>query len=307
MHISKFHDKKLFEAVKSGQIIAARSALASGANPDIIDPSTLIPLLHFCASTKRFDILRSLLDAQANIEQHDREGRTLIRRCVEDGLAEGVKILIGHQADLTEKDSVGDYLTHSACARGRKGPGYFEIAKALIDAGALLAVKNQRGETPMHHAARYGGDRMARFIASRSDINSPDVDGHAPIHAAALAMDNEDGVRALIDAKANLDARDRNGQTALHLIANKTKTRPADILVAKILLSAGANAWSRDRDGLTSYDLASVGFQQRREVHQELVALLKPKGTEPPVLSQKNKTDPNAQSQHAGKGKGRGH
>jgi ankyrin repeat protein len=282
MHISKFHDKKLFEAVKSGQLVAAKSALASGANPDISDPSSLMPLVHFCANAKRFDLMRALLEHGADFNQLDKDWRTPIRRCVEDGLYEGVKIFISYRADLTERDSVGDSLLHSACARGRKGMAYFDIAKALIDAGATLIAQNQRREIPLHHAARYGGELMARFIASRSDVNSPDADGHAPIHAAALGMDNEDGVRTLIDANANLDAKDRNAQTALHLIANKPKTRTTDIQVAKLLISSGASTWTRDRDGLTAHDLAAAAFKQRREVHQELVTLLKPKGAEPP-------------------------
>ena len=282
MQIFKFHDKKLFEAVKSGQMVPVTSALASGANPDLIDPATHMPLLHFCANSKRFDIMRALLGSSADFLAKDREGRSLMRRCVEDGLTEGVKILIGHGIDLRETDSVGDSLLHSACARGRKSSAYFEIAKILIDSGALLGAKNHRGEIPMHHAARYAGDRLARYMASRSDLNSADLDGHAPLHAAVLGIDNEEGVRALIDAKAEVNFKDRNGQTPLHLIAGKPKTRPTDIIIAKFLIYSGASLWPRDRDYCTPYDIAKAAFTQRREVHQELVDLLRPKGNEPP-------------------------
>jgi ankyrin repeat protein len=282
MMISKFHDKKLLDAVKSGRLVPARSAIASGANPNVVDPATLMPMVHICASQKQFDILRELLSAEADTRAKDREGRTLLRRCVEYGLAEAVKIVIGHNADLDETDHARDTLLHSACARGRKGISYFDIAKQLIDAGASLSAKNERGEIPLHHAARYGGDRLTRFVASRSDMANADLDGHTPLHAAALGIDNEDGVRALIDAKAVLDAKDRNGQTPLHLIAGKIRTRPTDIAVAKLLLGAGSQPWTRDRDGLTAHELAASGFEQRREVHQELVTCLKPKGIEPP-------------------------
>lgn len=281
MKMSTFFDKKLFEAVKSGQLVAIESAIASGANPNITDPATLLPLVHFAANEKRYDILRALLSGGANPHVKDRDWRTLIRRCVEDGRAEGAKMLIGFGVPLEEVDSVGDTLLHSASARGRKGPVYFAIAKDLIDAGASTTAKNHRGEIPLHHAARYGGDRMSHFIASKSVVNAPDTDGHSPIHAAALGIDNEDGMRALIDAGAAIDARDRNGQTPLHLIGAKPKTRPTDIAVARLLIAAGAALWSRDRDGLTAHDVAAAGFDQRREVHQELVTVLKPSGKEP--------------------------
>ena len=277
-----FHDKQLLESVKSGRLILATSALASGANPNIADPVSLMPLTHFSIHAKRYDLLRALLERGADVEARDRDWRKLLRRAVEDGHHEAVKILIGHGANVNETDSVGDSLLHSACARSRKGPQYFAIAKDLLDAGANPAAKNQRGEIPLHHAARYGGERIARFMAGKSNLNAPDADGHAPLHAAALGIDNEDGVAALLDAGAQIDSRDRNGQTPLHLLGAKPKTRPADINVARALLNAGANPWARDRDGLTPHDVASSAFEQRREVHQELVILLKPKGKEPP-------------------------
>jgi serine/threonine-protein phosphatase 6 regulatory ankyrin repeat subunit A len=277
-----FHDKQLLEAVKNGRLIVATSALASGANPNIADPVSLMPLTHFSVNAKRYDLLRALLEHGADVEARDRDWRRLLRRAVEDGHLEAVKILVGHRANVNETDSVGDTLLHSACARGRKGPAYFAIAKDLLDAGASPAAKNQRGEIPLHHAARYGGERIARFMAGKSALNAPDADGHAPLHAAALGIDNEDGVGALLDAGVELDSKDRNGQTPLHLIAGKPKTRPADINVARTLLAKGSNPWTRDRDGLIAHDVASSGFEQRREVHQELVLLLKPKGKEPP-------------------------
>lgn len=292
MIISKFHDKKLLDAIKIGHLVGVKSAIAGGANPNLLDPATLMPLTHFCATEfpHQPDILRALLEANATLLARDREGRTLIRRCVEEGLVDGVKIAIAHGADLSDVDSMRDTVLHAACTRGRKGSKFFDIARLLIDAGASLSAKNERGEIPLHHAARYGGDRMARFMAEKSDLNNADADGHTPMHAAALGIDNEDGVQALLSAKADLDPRDRNGQTPLHLIAGKTKTRPADIATVRILLSAGANAWARDVAGVTAYDVAESGFDQRREVHQELVKILKPKGVEPPRPSPTDKS-----------------
>lgn len=282
MTIANFHDKKLLDAAKSGHLVGVKSALAAGANPDLLDRATLMPLTHLCTSTNQFEMLRALLSAKATVSARDRDGRSLIRRCVEDGVPEAAKIAMGHGAELSEIDGIRDSLLHSACARGRRESKYFDIAKMLVDAGVDLKAKNERGETPLHHAARYGGARMARFVAGKSDMANADVDGHTPLHAAAMGIDNEDGVRAMLEAKGSVDARDREWRTPLHLIAAKTKTRPSDIGMARLILAAGANAWMRDLDGLTAYEVAASGYAQRREVHQELVHLLCPKGIEPP-------------------------
>lgn len=282
MTIAKYHDKKLLDAAKSGHLVGAKSALAAGANANQLDPASLMPLTHLAATSGYFELMRALLSNKADVHAKDRDARSLLRRCVEEGFPEGVKIALGHGADLRDVDIVRDSLLHSACARGRKGSRYFDIAKILVDMGSDLKARNQRGEHPLHHAARYGGERMARYMASKSEMAAADVDGHTPLHAAAMGIDNEDGVRALLEARADYDARDRNLQSPLHLIAGKSKTRPSDIGMARQILKAGANAWLRDLDGLTAYDVAASGYAQRREVHQELVSLLKPTGIEPP-------------------------
>ena len=69
-----------------------------------------------------------------------------------------------------------------------------------------------------------------------------------PLHWAAM-NDNEMVVRTLIAVGADIAARDRDGNTPLHL------TNATGIITA--LLAAGADANARTDHGLTPYDLAS--------------------------------------------------
>lgn len=282
MIVAKFHDKKLLEALKANQIFLVKSSLAAGANPNIHDINWE-PILHVAARMGRLEIMQALIAAGAEVEELDREHVSALRKCSRLGLLAPSRLLIEAGSSLFETDATGDTLLHNCCARGRKGASFREIAELLIQKGAKVDARNERGETPMHHAARYGGAMMVRsMILARADLNARDLDGHTPLHAAALGIDNEDGMRELLGARPDVNSRDRIGQTSLHMIANKSKIRPPDVAVAKALIAAGADKWLPDIDDFTPFDRADAARMQGKEILPELLAVIKPTGIRPP-------------------------
>ena len=61
---------------------------------------------------------------------------------------------------------------------------------------------------------------------------------------------NPEVLKTLIKAGANLDAREKNGSTPLHLAASSNKNPE----VLKTLINAGASLKARTKDGLTFLD-----------------------------------------------------
>lgn len=282
MIVAKFHDKKLLEALKANQIFLVKSSLAAGANPGIHDINGE-PILHMAARLGRLEIAQALINAGADVSELDRELVSALRKCVCLGLPGPTRILIEAGSSLSETDRTGDSLLHNSCARGRKGSAFREISELLIQKGAKVDARNERGETPMHHAARYGGAMMIRsMVNARADLNARDLDGHTPLHAAALGIDNEDGMKELLAARPDVNSRDRIGQTALHMIANKSKIRPPDVAVAKALVAAGADKWLPDIDDFTPFDRADAARMQGKEILPELLLVIKPSGVRPP-------------------------
>lgn len=279
---SKFHDKRLIEACKANRVVEARSALASGANPNLMD-ITGEPLTHTCARHGRIEILKALIASKADLKSKDRDGFTCLRKACREGWLDAAKILLDAGADIKEKDEVGDTLLHNLAARGRKGSPFSQIAALLLAKGALTTSKNERGECPLHHAARYGGARMCQLLLQAgADLAAKDLDGYSAIHAATLGLNNEEALRAILLAKADPNEREREGQTPLHLLAAKSKSQACDTPMARALISQGANVWLKDRDGLSPFERANRGRSQQREIDSALVNLLRPRGMPPP-------------------------
>jgi ankyrin repeat protein len=83
-------------------------------------------------------------------------------------------------------------------------------------------------------------------------LNHPNVNKETPL-IAAVASKNENSVRVLLDLKVDLERRDSNGDTALH-VAIKKSLDP----IALILIKQGANVEAMDRRERNAYKLSEM-------------------------------------------------
>lgn len=89
-------------------------------------------------------------------------------------------------------------------------------------------------KTPLHEAAESGrSDVVHILLDANANVNARDNNGDMPLH---LVADDADSTRALIDAGAFLEATNNDGQTPLQAVVDGI--RYAAILQ---LLEAGAN------------------------------------------------------------------
>ena len=87
-------------------------------------------------------------------------------------------------------------------------------------------------------------------LSCGADIDARDQDGVTPLHMAAIVSDNPAMIPALLDAGANIEARAFDGPafyglTPLHMAAGHSEN-PA---VVRALLAAGADIEARTYDG----------------------------------------------------------
>ena len=110
-----------------------------------------------------------------------------------------------------------------------------EILRVLLNAGAGINHKATKGHTPLIWAIRslnVTQENALSLIKMRADVNLADEEGKTPLMWAASYEGKHDTVKALLQAGARADKKDRAGLTAFDYAISKVK----DIEIVELLL-----------------------------------------------------------------------
>ncbi|MCL2334579.1 MAG: ankyrin repeat domain-containing protein, partial [Endomicrobia bacterium] len=132
-----------------------------------------------------------------------------------------------------------------------------EVIDILIKAGADTEIRNKNGYTPLMLAIRNGRAQNALvLIKAGANVNAAydkpydDMDKTTPLMYAVGEPDvNEPRVvQALIDAGADVNAKNAIGNTPLLIAARDSWLKPENL---EILIKAGANIEEKNKNGYT--------------------------------------------------------
>ena len=174
----------------------------------------------------RTDLVIDLINSGYDPNTKDDYGRPLILHCAYYGDVTAVKILLEKGASL------GD-LGQNFDLNGAAFHGHWQLCQFLIEQGADVnfALKDS-GETALHNCIKpnkpvsnllidlllhHGADPNARTIPGAetgSFMRDARTKGETPLHRAA-AFGNEKAIRQLIEAGADIRARDSNGDSPM--------------------------------------------------------------------------------------------
>lgn len=265
----------LFLAAESGNLACVHLILASGFPADYVDNKLTTALFH--ADTP--EIAASLLAAGCPVDSKAMNGDDACDEALQNGRLDVAKFLIQSGAPI-EAPGYGMHRFHRAAMMGD-----FEGCELLINLGVDVRTLSDGGRNVLH-AAVWRGDSedpeteenlkagIRSLVEWGALVNSRDINRNAPLHIAVLGdWSSPTAVQALIDSGADVDVRNEDGLTPLHLAAGEL-----DLECARLLLNANADRTIRDTDGRTPFDIANGKLKEADddESGAVLLGLLEP-------------------------------
>ncbi|HEY7413624.1 MAG TPA: ankyrin repeat domain-containing protein, partial [Ktedonobacteraceae bacterium] len=136
------------------------------------------------------------------------------------------------------------------------GQGNLAMVELLLQMGADPNAQNHPGHTPLYWVSNgspgvYGAEIVHVLARHGAHINAQEKLKHCtPLHMAAR-RGNVQVATALLDCGADLEARDKLGDTPLHRAVKCGKTE-----AVAFLLERGANAQAKGKGGFTPWQVA---------------------------------------------------
>ncbi|HEY0765781.1 MAG TPA: ankyrin repeat domain-containing protein [Pyrinomonadaceae bacterium] len=217
------------------------------------DKNGLTPV-QYVVDWGREELFAALLAAGASVDVVNEKGETPLISAVQRTRPTMVKLLLAAHASVNIQDKSGN--TALMYAKSSDSGPDAEVFDALLAAGASLDSTNGFGETPLILAAAKMGNvaavRKLLATAAKATINARTANGQTALSYAASYSDPEI-VAALLAGGAKVDEADQNGRTPL--AAAIIRYQPS-IEIVKILLNAGADVTIKDKEGHTPLSFA---------------------------------------------------
>ena len=223
---------KFAVAIESGDLDTIKSLVEGGAKADTLieyGEHKITPLMKACWDGE-LEIATYLLDQGADVNFADEEGDTPLFQAIKRERAEFAQLLIDRGAKVNVKDTRQfTPLTTAAAAADE------ETTKVLVKAGADLKAETY-GLTPLMFAV---ASRKIPIVKLLVELGAPvdqvsSMSGQTALFSAIYAG-NAEMVQAIIDLKANVNFRTKDGDTPIKAAQKGDQT---DII--ELLKAAGA-------------------------------------------------------------------
>ena len=157
----------------------------------------------------------------------------------QESRSEIYSLLLTYGADPNSKDMYGDTPLHIATMAGMKT----SILEKLVKSGADINERNKKGVTPLALAVEHQWTEHIDFYAKGgADIHAEDMEGKTPL---SRALDiSLDMTKKLVNS-SNASSRDSMGNTPLHIAIE----RGASLDQITYLIECGADINARNRNG----------------------------------------------------------
>lgn len=238
-----------------GSLESIRLLLAAGADPNAANSFAATPLM-WCAGNAAK--VRLLLSKGANVDARSKLGETpLLIAAGYDGTFEAARMLIEKGAAVNARDKAGASVLEDAASSNN-----LELVRLLLAKGADVNTVDANGFNALMAAAG-NGDRNAAMVklllqhgaavncksveTAEMVKNGPIALGHLTALQLAAQMANYEAVEALVNAGADLNAKDVRNATPLVFAVATDRANPkiVELLLAKGAALEPALDWAR--------------------------------------------------------------
>ncbi|MCU1272637.1 MAG: Ankyrin [Bryobacterales bacterium] len=260
----------LMYAAAVGSVDAVRALLAAGADVKAKNAFDATALMWGITNPEK---VRFLVDAGADVNARSKQGRTpLLIAASNAGSIDTIRLLVSKGADakppsefLASTSGLPSRRPGSAALLAAATAGDLEMVRFFIENGGDVNGTDQSGNTPLQAAAAAGNLPIVKLLLAKGAKvdtalteagkvrKGPVALNHLTALMFAAPFGRPELLRALIDAGANVNARDIRDMTPL-MLAVSSETQNAEVV--RLLLEKGADAKVKSALGETALDWA---------------------------------------------------
>ena len=214
-------------AAQRGFLEIVQLLLAAGIDVNKADVLGMTPLVH-AVRQSHTEVVRVLIPA-SDLLHTTCAGQTAAHACAFAGSVDILELLLDSMSDVDFRtvagtDENGKPIPHwnessllIACSNGQR-----LMAKALLRRSASRMAKNNQKQTPLHCAAISGHLLCVVLLVgpekkkmTPEEVDAKDINGRTALHLTAAKSGSEHVCGVLLEAGARLDAMDSDGWTPL--------------------------------------------------------------------------------------------
>ena len=275
-------DGSIWNAAAEGDLKAVKEHLAKGTDINTKDGQFGLTALSWATGANHVDTIAFLLQQGANVNAKNRDGGAPLHTAAFFGLDELGTLLIENGADINARNNQGATVMDTLMLDWKTTEFFAGMMKLRLDRetvetgrGKLVALLRQRGiDTGVSDSGSSGDiwtatgtgniEAVKQHLSKGVQVDAKNKDGATALHVAAI-LGHDEIAEFLIQKGANVNVKGGDGGTALHAAAFLGRSK-----VAKLLIEYGADIEAKNDQGSTAMDSLKVDWETTQFIVQLL-------------------------------------
>jgi ankyrin repeat protein len=223
----------LHEAVRSGKISVIQLVIKSGADINAQDAKGNSALHIAAPAQDHQSIIKQLIDNNANPNLRDDHGDSPLHVLISLNRKPEVvhTLLLWGDVDISARNITGQTPLYLAVQESR-----IALIPLLLSRGSDIFAADNSGVTPFDYAMKVRGPVLDALITPET-VTQRDVAGNTILHLAVLHLAVKSKgdaylVGKILEQRADINARNREGDTALHIAARMNLKETGEYILA---------------------------------------------------------------------------